>query len=331
MTNADMKQTRRFLMAATAGLLACPPLPAVAQADGARIVVPFPPGGPADTLVRLLIESGLGEGYGRKLVVDNKPGAGGLIGTQAVARAPADGSTFLLTPTFFLQNAIIHEKPGYDPFGDFVAVSGVGTTYAVFAVNADHPAKTLAEFVTHVRQQAGAVSYASAGAGTATHLAGFTLGKLAAVNLNHVPYRGEAPAVQDLLGGHVSCGFFAVASVQPYVASSRLRILAVAQPQRMPEVPDVPTMGEAGLDHPVFHTVGWFGLFAPAGTPPALVHRMAATMTDVLGKPALMRRLVDYGMQPWSTTLGDFAAMLRRDYRIWQDVIAAAGLKASVE
>lgn len=331
MTDADMKPTRRFLMAATAGLLACPPLPAVAQADGARIVVPFPPGGPADTLVRLLIESGLGEGYGRRFVVDNKPGAGGLIGTQAVARAPADGSTFLLTPTFFLQNAIIHEKPGYDPFGDFVAVAGVGSTYAVFAVNANHPAKTLAEFIAHVRQQAAPVPYASAGTGTATHLAGFALGKMAAVNLNHIPYKGEAPAVQDLLGGHVAGGFFAIASVQPHVASGRLRILAVAQPQRMPDLPGVPTMGEAGLDHPVFHTVGWFGVFAPAGTPPALAHRMATTMADVLRKPALISRLGDYGMRPWSMTSDEFAAMLRRDYRIWQDVIAAAGLKASVE
>lgn len=331
MTSPDVKPTRRFLMAAMASLVACPPLSASAQADVARIVVPFPPGGPADTMVRLLIDAGLGEGYGRTLIIDNKPGAGGLIGTQAVARAPADGGTFLLTPTFFLQNAIIHQKPGYDPFRDFVAVSGVGTTFAVFAVNADHPATTLAEFVAHARQQPAAISYASAGTGTATHLAGFTLGKIAALNLNHVPYKGEAPAVQDLLGGHVACGFFAIASVQPHVASGRLRILAVAQPQRMPDIPGVPTMGEAGLDHPVFHTVGWFGLFAPTGTPPAMVRRMAATMADVLKKPALIRRLGDYGMQPWSTTSDDFAAMLRRDDQVWRDVIAAAGVMASVE
>lgn len=331
MTSREMKPTRRFLIAATASLMASPPSPASAQAEVARIVVPFPPGGPADTLIRLLIDSGLGEGYGRRLIVDNRPGAGGLIGTQAVARAPADGSTFLLTPTFFLQNAIIHDKPGYDPFKDFVSVAAVGTTYAVFAVNASHPAASMADFVVHARQQADPVSYASAGTSTATHLAGFTLGKMAALNLNHVPYKGEAPAVQDLLGGHVACGFFAIASVQPHVASGRLRILAVAQPQRMPDIPDVPTMGEAGLDHPVFLTVGWFGLFAPAGTPPAVIHRMAATMADVLKKPALIRRLGDYGMQPWSTTSDDFAAMLRRDYQVWRDVIAAAGMKASVE
>lgn len=321
--------TRRSMLGGGLAFATLPATRATAQADIARLVVPFPPGGPADTIARMFVDSQLGDLYGRRLLVDNKPGAGGIVGTQFVARAPADGNSFLLTPTFFLQNAVAHEKPGYDPIKDFVAVAPIGTTYLVFVVTAQNSATNLAEFIADARKRGDQVSYASAGSGTSTHLAGVALNAAAGLNMNHVPYKGEAPAFQDFLGGHVTCGFFAISTVQPQLDSGRLKVLAVARPQRQPEVPDVPTLGEAGIDHPVFRTTGWFGLFAPAGTPPALVQRMGLGVAQILRKPELDRRLREYGIRPWTEATEDFPALLERDYGVWKDIIRAADVKLS--
>jgi tripartite-type tricarboxylate transporter receptor subunit TctC len=324
--------SRRHLLAGASfagmtGLWTALPMNAAGQQNVTRLVVPFAAGGPADILARLFVDAQLGELYGRKIIVDNKPGASGIVGTQFVARSPADGNTFLMTPTFFLQNAVAYEKPGYDPIKDFVPVAPIGTTFIVFTVSGQNPANTMAEFVADARRQGDRISFASPGLGTSNHLAGVALNKVAGIDMNHVPYKGDLPGLQDLVGGHVTCGFFAMSTIRPFLADGRVKPLAVVRVERQPELPNVPTLVELGLDHPVFRTIGWFAVFAPTGTPQDLVDKIGNGIAALLKKPEIEGRLRDYGITPWSEPRSAFAAQLAQDYRAWQEIIPAAGVK----
>ena len=312
---------RRSLVAAgVASLIA---RPASAQSGVAQLTVGFPPGGPSDIVARLLLDAGLGEAYGRPFIVDNRPGGGGMIAARWVAKAAPNGGAFLMTPSFLLSNALVYAKPGYDPLKDFTPVGAIGSSYLVLAVHADSPFQTFADFAAYARQKGPGVSFVSPGAGSHHHLAGEGLNRSGGFGMTHVSYRGEAAALQDLLGQHATCGFFAIGLVQPYVSTGQLRLLGVAATQRMPEVPDVPTLREVGADHPLFDIVSWFGLFAPARTPDAIVLRSAQALDAVLGKPVVAQRLAEFGIRPWRIAPDAFARLLARDLALWKKGIEA--------
>ena len=218
----DLKVPRRAFLFGSAAIAVMCSFVAIAQQSIARIVVPFPAGGPADIIARLLVEAKLGDVVGRNMIVENKPGASGMIGTQLVARAPADGLTYLLMPTFFIQNAVAYEKPGYDPIKDFVAVAPIGSTFPMWVVAANHPANTMAEFVADARSKPDKVTFASPGSGTANHLAGVALNQLAELKMSHIPYRGDIPGLQDVIAGHVTGGFFTLSAVKPHLESGQI-------------------------------------------------------------------------------------------------------------
>ncbi|WP_042577745.1 Bug family tripartite tricarboxylate transporter substrate binding protein [Variovorax paradoxus] len=320
---------RSLVTAGVASLIARPAL-ALAQSDIVQLTVGFPPGGPSDIVARLLLDAGLGEAYGRRFIVDNRPGGGGMIAARRVARAAPDGHSFLMTPSFLLSNALVYAQPGYDPLKDFTPVGAIGSSYLVLAVHADAPFQGFADLAAHAREKGPEVSFVSPGAGSHHHLAGEGLNRSIGVRMTHVPYKGEAAALQDVLGRQATCGFFAIGLVQQHVGAGRLRLLAVAALQRMPEVPNVPTLREAGADHPLFDIVSWFGVFAPARTPDAIVRRLAQALDAVLGKPAVAQRLAEFGIRPWRLAPEEFAGLLVRDLALWKKGIEATDVRLAL-
>lgn len=326
--NERIDGLRRSLVTAGAACLIVQP--ALAQSDIVQLTVGFPPGGPSDIVARLLLDAGLGDAYGHRFIVDNRPGGGGMIAARWVARAAPNGRSFLMTPSFLLSNALIYAKPGYDPLKDFTPVGAIGSSYLVLAVHADSPFQTFSDFATYAREKGPDVSFVSPGAGSHHHLAGEGLNRSGDFQMTHVPYRGEVAALQDLLGHQATCGFFAIGLAQQYVSTGKLRLLGVAASQRMPEVPNVPTMREVGADHPLFDIVTWFGLFAPAKTPDAIVRRLAQALDAVLGKQVVAQRLAEFGIRPWRTAPEEFSKLLARDLALWKKGIEATGVKLAL-
>jgi tripartite-type tricarboxylate transporter receptor subunit TctC len=301
--------------------------PAVhAQAYPARpvtMVVPYPPGGSADILARAVGQK-LGEKLGQTVVVDNKPGAGTAIGAKAVAAAPADGYTLLLgTVSSHAINPAM-TKVGYDPVKDFVAVSPIAAIPFVLVAHPSMSATTLSDVVSLARATPGKIAYASAGAGTSNHLAGELLASSAQVSLLHVPYKGSAPALNDVLAGHVPMMFDLLATALPNVQSGKLKALAVTSRSRTPLLPNVPTAHESGLRD--YEVTAWFGIFAPAGTPAAVVSRLNADLTAILQAPDMQKRLRDLGAEPETSAQEAYARFVRDEAGKWAGVVQKAGL-----
>lgn len=307
--------------AVAAATTLCLPLASRAQ-DVGRMIVPFPAGGPADVFARLLIDSGLGKSIGRRYVVDNKPGAGGTIGCQAAASAPADGSTLLFSATSFVQSAALYAKPGYDPITDFAPISQVGTTHVILAVAASHPAKNLADFVRLARDKP--TTYASAGNGSPTHLYGHLFAAEAKADLTHIPYKGEAPALTDLLGGQVDSGFFAPVTIGQYVAAGKLRALAITGAKPSARFSGVPTLKEAGYKG--FDTTGWFGVFAPANVSPDTVANLARDVRSAVQMPATQKWLGDNQIEYVDMPPAEFSAVISRDLAYWKRLVKQANV-----
>ena len=311
---------RRALLATAAAL----PGAAVAQDRPLRIVVPFAPGGSSDVLARLL-QPGLQAALGQTVVVDNRPGAGSLLGAEAVARSPADGTTVLLADLPFAIVPAVQERMPYDPVADFTPVTLLAVAPLILFVHADVPARDAAEFAGLARARPDRFSYGSGGIGAASHLMGELFQRGTGAGLVHVPYRGAGPAVLDTASGQVQAVFVTLASAAPQVQSGQLRALGIAGPARLPALPGVPTFAEQGIDLLAEH---WWGILAPARTQPAATARLAAAFTAAMQAPGLASRLEALALLPRGGGPAPFAALLRQDLDRWGAAVRAAGVKA---
>jgi tripartite-type tricarboxylate transporter receptor subunit TctC len=307
--------------------LACFALLAHGQTYPARpvkMVVPFSPGGPNDIIARL-IGNKLGEALGQQMVIDNRPGGGGNIGTDAVAKAPPDGYTLLSAgPGSLIMNPVLMKVP-YDTARDFAPVSLMAHAPNVLVVHPSVPAKTLKGLLALARAQPGRLNYASSGPGSSAHVAVALFASMAHIDITHVPYRGTGPAVNDLVAGQVQLAIVGIPPVLPHVKNGRLRALGVTGKTRSPELPDVPTVDEAGVPGYVVNL--WYGLLVPTGTPQAIVTRLASEVTRIVRAPEMREKLAAAGAEPGGGTPEDYAAVIRADTVLWTRVIREAGIK----
>ncbi|WP_420997841.1 Bug family tripartite tricarboxylate transporter substrate binding protein [Cupriavidus sp. 30B13] len=289
-----------------------------------RLVVPYPAGGATDVLARAIAES-LGKTWGKPIVVENRPGASGMIGADAVAKAEPDGHTALLTITTLVQAPSLYARAPFDPVRDFAPVSQLGTTSLVLAVHNSVPAATLAEFIALVKSRPRQFNYGSFGTGSSGHLYGEIFNDAAGLDMTHVSYKGEAPELNDLLGAQVPAAIISVMGARPHVASGRLRALAVTGPARAPQLADVPTFrecGVAGMD-----SMGWFGLLLPAAAPRPVVEKFSADVNRALAAPAVRGRMNDMGVVLSGSTPDAFADTMRSDYARWGKVIRTRNIR----
>ena len=289
-----------------------------------KFIVPFPPGGATDLVGRLLAAK-LQESWGQTVVVENKAGASGMIGTEQVARAAPDGHTVLVAITTHVQNAAIFTKVPYDPIKDFAPVSQICLSYLVLVVKPDFPARDLKEFVALVKATPGKYSFGSFGAGTSSHIVGEGFARRAGLDMTHVPYKGSAPMISDLLGGQVPCAWADVSTATQHIAAGKLRPLAVSGERRAPLLASVPTLLENG--YPGFEALGWVGILLPAGTPQAIVDKYSAEMVRLVKLPEVRARLYDQTLMPVGDNAESFARTLKRDMARWQQSAIAAGIK----
>jgi tripartite-type tricarboxylate transporter receptor subunit TctC len=290
-----------------------------------RIVVTFPPGGSSDAAARLVAPR-LAERLGQNVVVENRPGAGGGIGLEAVAKSPADGHTLVLASAGGLTaNPSLYPKLNYDPVKDFAPVGLLGTSPFVLVGPESLPAKDLKELLRLAKSQPGRLSYASGGNGTAMHLSGELLKSMAGLFIVHVPYRGTGPAVLAALQGDVQLAVADITAVQAQLKAGKLRAYGVLSPQRSPLAPDIPTLAEGGL--PGYESVGWFALLAPAGTPAEVVGKINAALNAVLQSPDIKRQFANVGLDPLGGSPEDLVRTMRADTEKWARVIQVSGAK----
>ena len=302
-----------------------------AQAGGfpakpVRIVVGFAPGGSTDITGRVMAQR-FTDQIGQPVVVENRPGAGGNVGAEAVARAPADGYTLMLT-SIAIQGIgpALYPKLPFDALRDFTPITQLTAIPNVLAVHPSLPATSVGELIALARKRPGAIAFASAGAGTSMHLSAELLRSLASIELLHVPYKGSAPAMQDLIGGHTQMVFDNLPFVLPFVKSGKVRALAVTTTVRNPQLPDVPTMIEAGVAG--YDVTSWFGLAAPAGLPAPLVDRWYQESAKALQHPDTRQRFNDLGASIVGSTPAEFGAFIRAELAKWARVVKASGAKA---
>ncbi|MCA3150288.1 MAG: tripartite tricarboxylate transporter substrate binding protein [Rhodocyclaceae bacterium] len=304
---------------------------AQAQAGGfpakpVRIVVGFVPGGSTDITGRVMAQR-LTDQVGQPVVVENRPGAGGNVGAEAVARAPADGYTLMLT-SIAIQGIgpALYPKLPFDPIRDFTPITQLTAIPNVLAVHPSLPAKSVSELIALARKRPGAIAFASAGAGTSMHLSAELLRSLANIEVLHVPYKGSAPAMQDLIGGHTQMVFDNLPFVLPFVKAGKVRALAVTTTARNPQLPEVPTMIEAGIAG--YDVTSWFGLAAPGGLPTPLTDRWYQESVKALQHPDTRQRFGDLGASIVGSTPVEFGAFIRAELAKWARVVKASGAKA---
>lgn len=289
-----------------------------------RLVVPFTTGGGADVFGRVVAQR-LSETFGQQVVVDNRPGAGSIVGTEAVARAPADGYTLLMTSATFSFNPGLYQKLSYDSFKDFTGVSLVTTVPHVIVVLPSLPARSLPAFVKLAHARPGQVLYASAGAGTAIHLAAARFAMVTKTDMVQVPYKGGGAAVAAVLSGEVTTLFATIESVLPLVRAEKLRALAVSTRDRAAALPDVPTAMEAGVKD--YEAQGWFGMLAPAGTPVAIIDRLSGEIARTMKEARTRDRFTESGATPVASTPAEFNRFLADEIPKWTRIIREAGIK----
>jgi tripartite-type tricarboxylate transporter receptor subunit TctC len=291
-----------------------------------RFVIGFTPGGPSDILARALGQK-LAERWGQQVVIENRPGAGGNLAAEAVAKSAPDGHTWLLGNNSILAtNHALYRKLPYDPVKDFAPVALVAVQPNILVLHPDVKADSVMELVSLAKQNPGKLNYASSGAGAAAHLAGELFKTMAKVDIVHVPYKGAQPALTDLIAGQVQLMFATSASVIPYMKAGRLRALAVTTAQRSPSVPELPTISEAGLAG--FEATTWHGVVIPSAAPPALVQRLNQDINAVLKEKELSERLAGLGAEVLTGSPRDFADYIAREIPKWTKVVRDSGAKA---
>jgi tripartite-type tricarboxylate transporter receptor subunit TctC len=289
-----------------------------------HLIVPFPPGGVTDLVGRIIAQR-LSEGLGQQVIVENRGGGAGSIGAQLAANAAPDGYTLFMGTATHAINATLMPNAGYDLAKDFVPISLVASVPLLLAVNPSVPAKDVPGLVALARAQPGKLNFASGSSGSASHLAGEMLKTAAKIDMTHVPYKGGGPALQDVIAGHVPMMFENMPSILPHVQAGRLRGLAVTGARRSPAMPELPTMIESG--YPGFEAGSWYGLYAPAGTPPEIVAKLHAELTKALAKPEMRKQLSAQGAEPIGNSPQEFAAFIRAEIDKWAKVIRASGAK----
>ncbi|MEY4599046.1 MAG: hypothetical protein RLZZ445_1843 [Pseudomonadota bacterium] len=289
-----------------------------------RIVVPYPPGGVTDILTRIVGQK-LTETWRQQVIIDNRAGGSGNIGAELVVRSPADGYTLLSASTVHTVNPSLYAKLSYDPLKDFTPITLMAQVANVLVVHPSLPVKSVKEFIAFARQRPGQLHYSSAGNGSAPHLTAELFKMKTGINLVHVPYKGAAPAMSDLLAGHVVLTFATAPSGVPPVQQGKLRALGVSGASRMAALPDVPTIAEAGV--PGYEAVGWNGLVGPAGLPPAIVGAINVEVGRILKAPDIHKRLVDLGVEPRISTAGEFSTFLKDEVTQWAKVVKESGAR----
>jgi tripartite-type tricarboxylate transporter receptor subunit TctC len=290
-----------------------------------RIIVPFPPGGPADALARTVGER-LAQALGQSVVVDNRPGAGGNIGMELGAKAAPDGHTLVLAPAGNLTvNPSLYRNVPYDVGRDFAPVTVIAAVPNVLIVNPQVPAKDVGELIAYAKANPGKLNYSSPGAGSGAHLAGELLRSSAGVDIMHVPYNGIAPAVTAVVSGDVQMMFAGAPSALPQAAGGKVRMIGVASPKRIAAAPSVPTLDESGL--PGFDVTSWYSIVAPAGTPPAVIDRLQKEIARALENPEVKAKLVGLGAEPVANSPAEFAAMIKVETAKWGKIVKDANIK----
>jgi tripartite-type tricarboxylate transporter receptor subunit TctC len=287
-----------------------------------RLVVPYPAGGGTDTVGRMIGQR-LAEAWGQAVVVDNKPGASGMLGNDIVAKAAPDGYTVLLAITALIQSPSLYKRTPYDVHKDFTPVSLIAKSSDLFVVPNRVPANTLREFVALAK--AGKLSYGSYGNGTSSHLHGELFSQQAGIELTHIPYKGAAPLVNDLLGGQVDSAFVDVTSAYPYLTSGKFKILGITGTQRFKAIPNVPTFAEQGLQG--FEPSGWFAIFLPANTPKDVTARLATEVARIVKLPEISQKLAGMGLQPVGSAPQELAAVVSGDMPKWAKIVRDAHIQ----
>ena len=318
--------TALFAVIIASGLACATPAAAQAfPAKPARLVVPFPPGGPLDATGRAIAQK-LTEAWGQSVIVENKPGAGGNIGADYVAKSPADGYTIVMGAlSTHAVNPSLYPKMPYDAKKDFAPITLVAVTPNVLVVNPGLPVQSVGELIAYAKAHPGKLSFGSGSIGSAGHLAGELFKVDAGVDMVHVPYKGAAPAMQALLAGDTQLMFDNLASAMSQVKAGKLRALAVTTAQRSKLAPELPTMAEAGVSG--FDISTWFGLLAPAGTPPAIVEKWNADVTKILSAPDMRERLASQGAEAAPDTPADFAGFIDAELVKYARIVKASGAK----
>lgn len=324
-----MAMNRRTLAALAAGLVL--PWGAQAQTEArwpskpVKWVVPFPPGGAMDFIARTLGDR-LAQDLGQAFVIENRPGAGGNIGADYVAKQPGDGHTIMIASIGMATNKALYPKLSYDPVKDFTPVSLLALVPNVLVVNpARSSDRSVKDVLAHARREPGKLTYASAGNGTSIHLAGEVFASMAQLKLLHIPYKGSGPAVTDMLGGQVDLMFDSITSARSHIQSGKLLALGVTSARRSPALPEVPTLAEAGV--PGYEVSPWFAVFAPAGTPADVVARLNKALITALRQPEIVRELESVGAEPIGSTPQALAEHLNKELLRWGALIQERGIR----
>ena len=319
-------ETRRTFLALAASTMM--PRAAVAQAYPSRpirLVVPSSAGAGVTDIMARLVGQKLGEALGQQVVIDNRPGASGILGAEVVAKAPADGYTLLIANVSLIVNPYLYAKMPYDPLTDFMPVTLVNTAPQQLVVHPSVPARTVAELVAYAKANPGKLNYGSGGLGSTPFLAAELFKSITGIDVVHVPYKGGAPAIAELVGGQLTFMIENVPGTNPLVKSGKLRALAITSTQRSPIAPDLPTMIEAGV--PGYEMSGWNAIFAPKSTPAPVVARLHAELARILGSPEVKEQFAALGAEPIGNTPDELAAFLKADKARWGKIIEEKGIK----
>lgn len=328
--NQSSKQRRAIgLACATAcALFACSS--ALAQASGGypnkpiKLVVPYPPGGPTDIVARVVAQK-LSEQLGQSIIIDNRPGAGANLGAEAVARSPADGYTLMVATTAHAINPALFSKLNYSITKDFAPISQLTAGPLVIVATPNLAANNVKELIALAKAKNGEINFASSGNGQSTHLSAELFNAMAGTKMNHIPYKGSAPALTDVMSGQADLMFDTMLSAMPFVKGGKLKAIAVTSAQRSPVAPDIPTIAESGL--PGYEAIAWNGLFAPAGTPKEVVDQINAALKKVLEAPDVKQRFDAQGFAAQWGTPADFGKFVQSEVDKWAKVVKTSGAK----
>jgi len=316
--------TIRRLAGAFAVLAACAVHAQVYPNKPIKLIVPLAAAGTGDTLARAVGE-GMAKELGQPVVIENKPGAGGLLGTELVAAAPADGYTLLAVSPSHVINPALHAKKTYDPLKDFETITIMANTHQVIVAHPSTPASSLKELIDYAKKNPGKLTYGSAGLGSATHLNMELFKSMAGVDILHVPYKGSTQARQDVLSGQVHLAMDGLLPVQPLIKDNRLKALAITSSRRAQSNPDIPTIGEVV---PGYATDTWYGIIAPARTPKDVIARLQAAAVKALRSPEVADRLAKLGAEPVGNSPEEFTRLLEKEQKTWAKVVKDSGAKA---
>lgn len=331
MKHKIISSRRAIVMAGLCGLcgLASPAgaqTPEAFPVKSIRMVVPYPPGGPTDLTARV-VAAEMSKTLGQSIVVDNRPGASGMIGAEMVARAEPDGYTFLANASLHVINQFIYPDMRFDALKDFVPITQLAAVPLVLVVPATSPIRTVQDLVEYGKKNPAKLNFGSSGNASAPHLAGESFKIAAGIEMQHVPYKGSAPALADLVGGQVQLIFDSMPSAMPFIKSGKLRAIAVTTKRRAAALPDIPTIAESGF--PDFDIATWYGYWAPKGTPAPVVAKLADAASQALRLPAVVEQYAQMGAEPVGSSPSEFAAYNASEMSKWEEIVRKSGAKAN--